>query len=93
MAEKVHFLPVDLRIHRSQLMDLDVEYMNWWLRGIEECVKTDLATLLGWSKKAVEDKKRDYLTSEVDKLCSDPNGIYYLLELENAISVWAHSTN
>jgi len=24
--------------------------MNWWLRGIEECFKTDLATLLGNQK-------------------------------------------
>jgi N-acetylglutamate synthase-like GNAT family acetyltransferase len=85
MAEKVHFVPVDLRIHRSKVVDLNVEYMNWWLKGIEECFKTDLATLLGWSKKAVENKKREYLTSEVEKLCLDPHGIYYLLELEDAV--------
>jgi GNAT superfamily N-acetyltransferase len=85
LPEKVHFQPVDLRIHRSQLADLNVEYMNWWLRGIEECFKTDLATLLGWSKEAVENKKREYLASEVEKLCSDPHGVYYLLELEGAI--------
>ena len=58
MTKNVQFVLVDLRIHRSQLMDLNVEYMNWWLRGIEECFKTDLATLLGWSKEAVENKKR-----------------------------------
>jgi GNAT superfamily N-acetyltransferase len=85
MAEKVHFLPVDLHIHRSQVVELNVEYMNWWLKGIEECFKTDLATLLGWSKEAVEDKKREYLTGEVEKLCSEPQGVYYLLELEGAI--------
>jgi len=85
MAEKVHFLLVDLRIHRSQVIDLNVEYMNWWLRGIEECFKTDLATLLGWSRNAVESKKQEYLTSEVEKLCSDPHGIYYLVELDGAI--------
>ena len=54
MDEKIRFLPVDSRIHMSQVGDLNVEYMNWWLRGIEGCFKTDLATLLGWSKKAVE---------------------------------------
>ena len=85
MDEKIRFLPVDLRIHMSQVVDLNVEYMNWWLKGIEECFKTDLATLLGRSKKAVESKKREYLTSEVEKLCSDPRGVYYLLELEDAI--------
>jgi len=85
MAEKVRFLPVDLRIHRSQVFDLNVEYMNWWSKGIEECFRTDLATLLGWSKKAVESKKREYLTSEVEKLCSDPHGVYYLLVLVDSI--------
>jgi len=85
MAEEVHFLPVDLRIHRSQVVDLNVEYMNWWSRGIEECFRADLATLLGWSKEAVEGKKREYLTSEVEKLCSEPCGVYYLLELGDAI--------
>jgi len=59
--------------------------MNWWLSGIEECFKTDLATLLGWSKAAVENKKEEYLTSDIEKLCSDPHGIYYLLKLEDAI--------
>jgi len=85
MAEKVHFLPVDLHIHRSQVVDLNVEYMNWWLKGIEVCFKTDLATLLGWSKEAVENKKMEYLTVEVEKLASESHGVYYLLELEGAI--------
>jgi len=85
MTENIQFLRVDLRIHKSQVVDLNVEYMNWWLKGIEECFKTDLAELLGWSKEAVENKKREYLTSEVEKLCSDPRGVYYLLELEGAI--------
>jgi len=60
MTKSVLFVQVDLCIHRSQVIDLNVEYMNWWLKGIEEVFKTDLATLLGWSKKAVENKKREY---------------------------------
>jgi len=85
MTESLQFIPVDLRIHRAQVIDLNIEYMNWWLKGIEDNFKTDLATLLGWSKKAVEKKKQEYLTIEVEKLCSDPHGIYYLLKLEGAI--------
>jgi len=85
MTGNIQFIPVDLRIHQSQIVDLNVEYMNWWLKGIEECFRTDLATLLGWSKEAVEQKKREYITSEVEKLCSDPHGIYYILKLEGAV--------
>jgi len=33
----------------------------------------------------LESKKREYLTSEVERLCSDPHGVYYLLELDGAI--------
>lgn len=69
MTESIQFIPVDLRIHRPQIVDLNIEYMNWWLKGIEECFKTDLATLLEWSKEAVESKKREYLTSELERLC------------------------
>jgi len=85
MTENIQFIPVDLHIHRFQVVDLNVEYMNWWLRGIEDCFKTDLGTLLGWPRKAVESKKRLYLTVEVEKLCSGTRGIYYLVELKGVI--------
>jgi len=81
MAEKVHFLPVDLRIHRSQVIDLNVEYMEWVAKEASEHFKIDIfATTVGISA-------REYIGSTIDKLISDisSRGIYYLVELEGAI--------
>jgi len=80
MTENVQFIPVDLRIHRSQVIDLNVEYMNWVAKGISEHYKIDIFAVGGISV-------REYVTNTIDKLCSDvpPQGIYYLLELEDAI--------
>jgi GNAT superfamily N-acetyltransferase len=36
-------------------------------------------------KEAIENWTREYATSIVEKLCSDPHGIYYLTELKGAI--------
>jgi N-acetylglutamate synthase-like GNAT family acetyltransferase len=81
MAEKVHFLPVDLRIHRFQAIDLNVEYMEWVAKEASEHFKIDIfATTVGISA-------REYVASTIDKLLSDisSRGIYYLVELEGAI--------
>ena len=75
--ERVHFLPVDLRIHRSQVIDLNMEFMNWMVAEINEYFGIDLA-----ATSAVP--IQDYVASMVERLCSAPCGIYYLLELENA---------
>ena len=86
MAEKVHFLPADLRIHRSQAIDLNVEFMNWFAREAYEHFKIDVTPISGLSEKeAIENWIREYANSIVEKLCSDPHGIYYLIELKGAI--------
>ena len=78
MTENVQFIPADLRINRSQLIDLNVEHMTWAMRKISEYYKIDFSAL---------PPVREYVTSTIDKLCSDvpPKGIYYLVELESAI--------
>jgi GNAT superfamily N-acetyltransferase len=77
MTENVQFIPVDLRIHRAQVIDLNVEHMTWAIKEMSEYYKIDMSAM----------SVREYITSTIDKLCSDvpPQGIYYLLKLENAI--------
>jgi GNAT superfamily N-acetyltransferase len=77
MTESLQFLPVDLRIHRSQVIDLNVEYMTWVMKEISEYYEIDMSAI----------SVREYVTSTIDKLCSDvpPQGIYYLLKLKDAI--------
>jgi len=64
MAENVQFVPVDLRIHRSQVIDLNVEHMTWAIREISEYYKIDIHAIMGMSV-------REYVTNTIDKLCSD----------------------
>ena len=80
MIKKVHFLPVDLRIHRSQVIDLNVEYMEWVAREGSEHFKIDIFAV-------VKTSPREYITSTIDKLLSDVSSrrIYYLVELEGVI--------
>jgi N-acetylglutamate synthase-like GNAT family acetyltransferase len=78
MTEKLHFLPVDLRIHKSQVIDLNMEHMTWVLKE-----SAALRDLVATSAISIQ----EHVTSVVEKLCSDvpPHGIYYLLELEGTI--------
>jgi N-acetylglutamate synthase-like GNAT family acetyltransferase len=80
MTENIRFIPVDLRIHRSQVIDLNVEHLSWVEKEMKERYKIDIFADTGTSV-------REYVTSIIEKLCSDvpPQGIYYLLELDNAI--------
>ena len=80
MTENLQFIPVNLRIHRAQVIDLNVEHMTWAVRKMSEYYKIDVRAMMGMSV-------REYVTSTIDKLCSDvpPQGIYYLLKLENTI--------
>ena len=79
MNKSVQFIPVDLRIHRFQVIDLNVEHMTWAIKEISEYYKVDALAMMGMSV-------REYVTSNIDKLCSDvpQQGVYYLLKLENA---------
>jgi GNAT superfamily N-acetyltransferase len=51
--------------------------MSWAIKEMSEYYKIDMSAM----------SVREYVTSTIDKLCSDvpPQGIYYLLKLENAI--------
>jgi GNAT superfamily N-acetyltransferase len=81
MAEKIHFLPVDLRIHRSQVIDLNMEYMEWVAKEGREHFKIDIFAVVGISSI------REFIASNIDKFFSDVSsrGIYYFVELEGAI--------
>jgi len=80
MADMIRFVPVDLRIHRSQVIYLNLEHLSWVEREMKERYKIDIFAGMGTSV-------REYVTSTIEKLCSDvpPQGIYYLIELDNAI--------
>jgi GNAT superfamily N-acetyltransferase len=81
MAEKVHFLPIDLQVHRSQVFDLMVEYSEWTTKEIWEHFKIDILAARGISSI------REYVASDFDRLISEVSsrGVFYLVESEGVI--------
>ena len=81
MAEKVHFLPIDLHVHRSQVFDLMVEYSEWMAKEISEHFKIDILAARGISCI------REYVASDFDRLISEVSsrGVFYLVEFEGVI--------
>jgi GNAT superfamily N-acetyltransferase len=78
VTNHVQFLPIDLEIHRSQLLDLNVEYMDWAAKQILENYNIDIFP-------SSDISMRQYLSNSIDKLCSDvpPEGIYFLVQYQN----------
>ena len=81
MTEKLHFLPVDLQVHRSQVFDLMVEYTEWMAKEVREHFKIDILAVRGISSI------REYVASDFDRLISEVSsrGVFYLVEFEGVI--------
>jgi GNAT superfamily N-acetyltransferase len=81
MAEKLHFLPIDLQVHRSQVFDLMVEYYEWVAKEAGEHFKIDILADGGFSSI------REYVASDFDRLISEVSsrGVFYLVEFEGII--------
>jgi GNAT superfamily N-acetyltransferase len=81
MAEKLHFLPVDLPVHRSQVFDLMAEYHEWMAKEIRERGKIDFLAVRGFSSF------REYVASDFDRLISkvSSRGLFYLVEFDGTI--------
>lgn len=77
MVDKIQFLPVDLNIHRSKVIDLLEEYAEWLAKEAREHYKIDYFAV-------GETTVREYIASTIDKLLSEASSqhIYYLVELE-----------
>jgi len=81
MAEKLHFLPIDLQVHRSQVFDLMMEYYEWIAKEAREHEKIDILADGGFSSI------REYIASYFDGLISEVSsrGIFYLVGFEGVI--------
>lgn len=80
MTEYFQFVQIDLNLHRAQIVDLNVEYMDWATKEILEHDKIDIMAVLNMST-------REYVNNTIDQLCSElpPQGIYYLLQAQHKI--------
>lgn len=74
------YIPIDLKIHKSSLLDLNDEYLSWIADKIKKHYDLDAISILGQSI-------RDYAKKSVEELTSykPPNGIFYILKIKNEI--------
>ena len=76
----IEYLPIDLRIHKSLLIDLIDEYLSWVTNEVKKHYDIDLISVIGQSI-------RDYAKNSVEELTSYilPEGVFYILKKKNKI--------
>ena len=76
----IEYIPINLRIHKSLLIDLNDEYLSWIANEVKKHYNIDLISLLG-------QPIRDYAKNSVEELTSykPPNGVFYILKTKNEI--------
>ncbi|MCK4778942.1 MAG: GNAT family N-acetyltransferase [Candidatus Lokiarchaeota archaeon] len=76
----IEYIPIDLKIHNSLLIDLNDEYLSWIADEIKKHYGLDAISILG-------QPIRDYAVKSVKELISykPPNGIFYILQIKDKI--------
>ena len=80
MPGNIEFVPVDLKIHKPQLLDLNVEYMTWAAKQMLESYNIDIFS-------GLEISLRDFMSDNVDQFGSyqPPTGIYLVVQFQNEL--------
>lgn len=80
-ATAAEFMPTDPVVHRAELLDLNVEYMQWVLAGIESAFGTPPQQVLG-------QPVADYVAAKIDSVCGapPPQGVFYLVRLHGELA-------
>ena len=76
----IEYIPIDLRIHKSLLIDLNDEYLSWIAEEVMKHYKIDVVSLLG-------QPIRDYAKISVEELTSyvPPEGVFYILKIKKNV--------
>jgi GNAT superfamily N-acetyltransferase len=77
----IEFIPIDLKVHESHLIELNTEHISWVADVMLEQYNIDVVAILGQSPEEYAKKKVKEFSPFVP-----PDGIYYLLQLENKIA-------
>jgi len=72
----VKFIPADINIHRSILVELNIEYLDWVLDEVQKRYDIDLR-----ASAAGEPTVQEYVESNIESLTSyrPQEGVFYLL--------------
>ena len=70
------FIVADARVHRHELIELNVEYVSWVFTEIEQLFGVSMLQIVGTTA-------RDYVPTVIDKICGDapPKGVFYMVKV------------
>ena len=77
----IEFIPIDLEVHESHLIDLNEEHISWIATEVLEQYNIDVIAILGQTSREYAEKKVKEFSSYIP-----PEGIYYILQVENKIA-------
>ncbi len=77
----IEFITADARVHRSELIELNVEYLSWVFTEVEKLFHVSVEQIVGLPAHA-------YVPTVIDKVCGDPppKGIFYLIQVDNQLA-------
>jgi GNAT superfamily N-acetyltransferase len=75
------FIIANIASHRSELIELNVEYVSWVMTGIEKEFGVPALEIVGMTAG-------EYVPTVIDKVCGDPppTGVFYLLKVGNQLA-------
>ena len=75
------FIVADIRLHRAELLELNVEYVSWVFSQVDEYFRISSAEVVGMQASA-------YVETIIDKICDQhpPDGIFYLVKVEGMLA-------
>jgi len=78
---RIEFIPADVRVHREELVEINVEYVSWVLAEMAKLFEVPADRILGMSAS-------DYVPTVIDKLCgaSPPVGVFYLVKVDDRLA-------
>ena len=87
----VEFIPINLDIHKSLLVEMNKEYLSWIAREMKKKYDLDIFNVGSNNQlNKIEQQAiiRDYSKGSVEKLTSymPPEGIYYILQTDKKVA-------
>lgn len=78
---QTEFIPANVRDHRDELVELNVEYMSWVFREVEKLFDVPADQILGMPA-------REYVPMVIDKVCGEPppTGVFYLVKVDDKLA-------
>jgi GNAT superfamily N-acetyltransferase len=77
----IEFIIANIASHKRELIDLNIEYMNWVFAGVESHFGIPADAIVGVPAA-------EYVPTVIDKVCGDPppKGVFYLVKVDGKLA-------